>query len=202
MSITFSAESLATRSDMRSRREFPRANEAAGGHARKIECANSPHDVNNGRGMSGANPSFAGKNYEPGAPMRVSEEKIREFAAATGNVHPLHVDEEAAKAVGESHIVAPPTFLVSLAQAAEAQYINDPDAGIDFSRVVHSDESFALERPIVAGDTLIPELTVESVKAVGPHSMVTTRVNFTDAETGAQVAVVRSSLVIRGEETA
>ena len=109
------------------------------------------------------------------------------------------MSEDAARAAGYEAIIAPPTFLVTLAQAEEAGYINDPEAGIDFSRVVHSEESFTLSRAIVAGDELTPSLTVEALKQVGPHAMVTTRVDFTD-EAGAHVASVRSSLVVRGEE--
>ncbi|QEU11489.1 (3R)-hydroxyacyl-ACP dehydratase subunit HadC [Mycobacteroides abscessus subsp. abscessus] len=149
--------------------------------------------------MASPHPDFAGRVYESGPSVRVSETKIREFAAATGNTHAFTTSEEAAREAGYSAIVAPPTFLVTLAQAEEARYINDPEAGIDFSRVVHSEESFELERAIVAGDELIPTLTVEAVKQVGPHAMVTTRVDFTD-RSKAHVASVRSSLVVRGEE--
>lgn len=150
--------------------------------------------------MSGPRPEFAGRIYSAGEAVTVSATKVREFARATGNDHPLHLDTDAATHAGYPAIVAPPTFLVTLAQAEEARYINDPEAGVDFSRVVHAEESFALERPIVAGDVLIPTLQVESVKSVGPHSMVSTRVDFATVD-GTHVAAVRSSLIIRGEET-
>ncbi|MDO5645601.1 MAG: MaoC family dehydratase N-terminal domain-containing protein [Dermabacter sp.] len=149
--------------------------------------------------MPGANPDFAGREYPPGSPLEVSAVKIREFAEATQSPHPFHMDAEAARAAGYAGVVAPPTFLVALAQREEARYINDPEARVDFSRVVHSEESFALTRPIVAGDVLTPRLTVESIKGLGPHSLVTTRVDFAD-ETATHVATVRSSLVIRGED--
>ncbi|MCT1777058.1 MaoC family dehydratase N-terminal domain-containing protein, partial [Brachybacterium sp. p3-SID957] len=102
------------------------------------------------------------------------------------------------RAPGHADVIAPPTFLVSLAQATEAQYIEDPAAGIDFTRVVHGEESFDLHRPVVAGDRLVPTLTVESIRSAGGHSMVATRVDVTD-ETGRGVASVRSMLVVRGE---
>ena len=143
-------------------------------------------------------PSFAHRTYEPGAPVTVAAVKIAEFAAATGSTNPLHTDPVAARAAGHADVVAPPTFLVSLAQQAEAQYIEDPAAGIDFSRVVHAEEAFTLARPVVAGDVLIPRLTVEQVRAVGAGAMITTRVDFTDPE-DELVATVRSSLVVRGE---
>lgn len=142
-------------------------------------------------------PSFAGRTYPPGPAHRVSATKIAEFAAATGADSALHTDPDAARAAGHADVLAPPTFLVSLAQSAEAAYIQDPAAGIDFSRVVHGEESFVLHRPVVAGDVLIPTLTVEKVRAVGGHAMITTRVDVAD-EAGAEVATVRSGLVVRG----
>lgn len=142
-------------------------------------------------------PAFAGRSYPAGPVHTVSAAKIIEFARATGAASPLHTDPEAAREAGHAGVVAPPTFLVSLAQATEAQYIEDPDAGIDFTRVVHGEETFTLHRPVVAGDRLIPSLTVESVRAAGGHSMITTRVDMTE-ESGADVASVRSMLIVRG----
>ncbi|GAB2546628.1 FAS1-like dehydratase domain-containing protein [Brachybacterium huguangmaarense] len=143
-------------------------------------------------------PSFAGRTYPPGAPATVSAVKIVEFARATGAASPLHTDPEAARAAGHADVVAPPTFLVSLAQEAEGAYISDPAAGIDFSRVVHGEEGFVLHSPVVAGDVLVPTLTVESVRLVGGNAMITTRVDMAD-DSGREVASVRSSLVVRGE---
>lgn len=142
-------------------------------------------------------PAFAGRVYPPAPVHVVSAAKIAEFARATGATSPLHTDAEAARAAGYADVVAPPTFLVSLAQQTEAQYIEDPAAGVDFTRVVHGEEGFRLARPIVAGDRLVPTLTVESVRAAGGNAMVATRVNLTD-ESGAEVASVRSMLVVRG----
>lgn len=143
-------------------------------------------------------PSFAGRSYPPGPPHRVSAVKIAELAAATGSASPLHTDAEEARAAGYADVVAPPTFLVSLAQQAEAAYIQDPAAGVDFSRVVHGEERFTLRRAIVAGDVLVPTLTVEAVRLVGGNAMVTTRVDMADPD-GTPVAAVHSSLVVRGE---
>jgi acyl dehydratase len=143
-------------------------------------------------------PAFAGRTYPSGPVHVVSGAKIAEFARATGATDPVHTDEDAARAAGFSGVVATPTFLVSLAQSAEAVYIEDPAAGIDFSRVVHGEEGFTLHRPVVAGDRLVPTLTVESVRAAGGHSMITTRVDVAD-EADQPVASVRSVIVVRGE---
>lgn len=143
-------------------------------------------------------PAFAGRSYPSGPVHTVSAAKIIEFARATGASSALHTDPEAARAAGHADVIAPPTFLVSLAQATEAQYIQDPAAGIDFTRVVHGEESFTLHRPVVAGDRLVPTLVVESIRAAGGHSMIATRVDMTD-DSGADVASVRSMIVVRGD---
>lgn len=148
--------------------------------------------------VTAPDPSFAGRTYPVGPTHTVSAQKIAEFARATGAASLLHTDPAAAQAAGHRDVIAPPTFLVSLAQATEAQYIEDPAAGIDFTRVVHGEESFTLYRPVVAGDRLVPTLTVESIRSAGGHSMVATRVDVAD-ESGQDVASVRSMLVVRGE---
>jgi len=145
------------------------------------------------------NTSFAGRSYPPGEVYQVSAEKIREFAESTANTQPAHTDPTAARALGYPDVVAPPTFAVVIAQRAEAAYVRDPEAGIDFSRVVHADERFTLHRAIVAGDRLTPTLHVDAVTQRGPLSMITTRVELIDDD-GAPVASVVSTLAVRGED--
>ncbi|MFC6259035.1 MaoC family dehydratase N-terminal domain-containing protein, partial [Kocuria oceani] len=96
-------------------------------------------------------------------------------------------------------LVAPPTFAIVVAQRADAALIADPEAGIDFSRVVHADQRFTHHRPIVAGDELVAELHVDQVRAMGAGAMVTSRAEIRTAD-GEQVATTVSSLLVRGEE--
>ena len=121
------------------------------------------------------NTSYAGRVYPPGEVYEVSTEKIRELAEATASTHPAHVDASAAPALGYAGVVAPPTFAVVIAQRAESVYVQDPEAGIDFSRVVHADERFTHHRPIVAGDRLVPTLHVDAVTERGSLAMVSTK---------------------------
>jgi acyl dehydratase len=144
-------------------------------------------------------PSFAGREYPPTAPYRVGREKLREFAAAVGARHPAHVDPDVARGLGYVDVVAPATFAVVIAQAAEAQYIQDPAAAIDFSRVVHADERFTHRRPIVAGDELVTVLHVDSVVHRAGIAMVTTRCEIRTAGDGEPVSTVISTLAVRGK---
>jgi len=144
------------------------------------------------------NAEYAGREYPPNAAYEVGREKIREFAAAVGATHPAHADVAAARALGYPDVIAPPTFAVVVAQRAEAQLIEDPAAGIDFTRVVHADERFVHHRPIHAGDRLVTVLHVDSVVERAGLAMVTTRAEIAD-DAGAPVATVTSTLAVRGE---
>ena len=146
------------------------------------------------------NPAVAGKVYPPAPVYEVGREKIAEFARSIGSDHPAHTDPEAARALGHPDVIAPPTFAVIVAQRAEAALMNDPEAGIDFSRLVHGEEKFVHHRPIVAGDRLVATLHIDSARLAGGHGMVTSRAEIADADGGAPVSTVVSTVVIRGGE--
>ncbi|MDM4720850.1 MaoC family dehydratase N-terminal domain-containing protein [Micromonospora sp. WMMA1363] len=143
-------------------------------------------------------PSFVGRTYPPTAPYQVCREKIREFATAIGATDPAHHDPEAARALGHPDVVAPPTFPVVLTMAASRQIIEDPDLGVDYSRVVHGDQRFAYTRPATAGDELVCANAIEDVSARGGHGFLTTRTEVTTVA-GEPVVTVWSKLVVRGE---
>ncbi len=124
---------------------------------------------------------------------------MREFSRAVFATSPLNLSPDAAIAAGYPDVVAPPTFAVVVQEATLAQLLAEPDAGIDFSRVVHGDQRFTYSRPIVAGDELTATLTVTSVKAMAGLSMVTAESAIADA-TGAHVVTAISMLVVRGDE--
>ena len=144
------------------------------------------------------NASFTGRTYPPMPPYEVGREKIREFAEVAGE-HPFHVDPEAARAAGYPDVIAPPTFAVIIAQRCDAQLVRDPEAGIDYSRVVHGEQGFTHHRPIVAGDRLVAVLHVDNVRSAGGHAMVTTRSEIS-TEAGEPVCTATSTLVVRGED--
>ncbi len=145
------------------------------------------------------NLDFQGRVYPPSGPYAVSAADIAAFAAAVGSTDPVHTDAEAARAAGYPDVIAPPTMAVSYDQQTSHQYVADPEAGIDYSRVVHGEQSFVHHRPITAGDELTGTLTVDSIRQAGGHSMVTVRTELTDAG-GAPVATTTSTIVVRGGE--
>ena len=65
--------------------------------------------------------------------------------------------------------------------------------------MVHADQRFTHHRPIIAGDELLAELHVDTVRAMGGGAMITTRSEITTTA-GEKVATTVSSLLVRGED--
>jgi acyl dehydratase len=145
----------------------------------------------------GVNAALTGRVYPPSPVYEVGREKIAEFARAIGSDDAAHLDPAAARALGHPDVIAPPTFAVIVAQRSEHRLLLDPEAGIDYARVVHGEERFRHHRPIVAGDRLVATLHVDTIREAGGHGMVSTRVEIADGS-GAPVTTVLSTIVVRG----
>lgn len=133
------------------------------------------------------NLAIAGKRYPRTPSYLVGREKLREFARAT--FLPENFD---------SAEVAPPTFAVVIQEQSLKQVLSDPEAKLDFSRVVHGDQRFVYERPIMAGDELTSELVVASIKTLAGNHLVTFNTEIFDSN-NSLVCTAISTLVVRGE---
>ena len=144
--------------------------------------------------------SFVGRKYPPTEPYEVGRAKIREFAEAVGDLHPAYLDPEAAKALGHSDVIAPPTFPIIISLPAGDQAAMDPELGLDYSRVVHGDQRFVYQRPLRAGDRIVCGVTVESVKSMAGTDMLTIAAELRTVE-GELVCIAYGMLVARAMET-
>ncbi|MFF4112094.1 FAS1-like dehydratase domain-containing protein [Streptomyces sp. NPDC001714] len=143
--------------------------------------------------------SFVGRTYPPTEPYEVGREKIREFAEAVGDTNPVYTDPEAAKALGYSDVIAPPTFVFSITFRAAGQVVEDPQLGLDYSRVVHGDQKFAYRRPVRAGDRLTVTSTIEAVKSLAGNDVIDIRGDVHD-EAGELVVSALTKLVARAAD--
>jgi acyl dehydratase len=143
------------------------------------------------------NESFIGRSYPPTPTYRVSREKIHEFANAINDQNPAYHDVEAARALGHADVVAPPTFAIVLTLPAGAQFIADPEAGVDYSRVVHGEQRFVHTRPIVAGDDLQVTLTVENIRVAAGNELITNKAEVKTVD-GELVTTAYGVIVVRG----
>ncbi|MGW1157147.1 FAS1-like dehydratase domain-containing protein [Streptomyces sp. NPDC002513] len=143
--------------------------------------------------------SFVGRSYPPTDPYEVGREKIREFAEAIGDANPAYTDPEAAKELGHCDVIAPPTFVFSITFKAAGQVVQDPQLGLDYSRVVHGDQKFAYARPVRAGDRLSVISTIESIKSMAGNDVLDIRGEVRD-EAGELVVTAWTKLVARAAE--
>ncbi|PZS06040.1 MAG: hypothetical protein DLM56_01300 [Pseudonocardiales bacterium] len=141
-------------------------------------------------------PSCAGRTYPPSAPYEVGREKIREFATAIGDHSPACRDPAAARRLGHPDVIAPPTFPAVLTFAAGRVAIQDPEVGLDYSRVVHGEQRFVASRPVHAGDVLVGVTSIETARQVAGNDLLTTRCDVSTVD-GEHVVTAYSTLVAR-----
>jgi len=144
------------------------------------------------------NKEFVGRVFGPGEPYEVSRVKIAEFADAIGEPSELCRDKVAAQRAGYPDVIAPPTLAIVIAMASTASMHSEPGLGLDYSMVVHGEESFSHSRPLHAGDVVVATTTVESIKAVGAMSMLVTSTDISTTD-GEHVCTAKSTLVERGK---
>jgi acyl dehydratase len=108
------------------------------------------------------NDQAVGKTYAP-TTYAVGREKVKEFALATNETNPLHLDVAAARSAGHADVVAPPMFCVVFSAPAMAPAILDPDVGINFALMVHGGQEFRWGPLVVAGDEIETAVSVQSI---------------------------------------
>ena len=126
------------------------------------------------------NPDSVGRTFHSANPVTVTQAEISAFAGV----------------LGESDTsVAPPTFSIRISLTESQSILSDPEIGLDWSRLVHGDQKFEMRRPIVAGDVLSCDSTIESYKVISGNEIVTVRSDLFGE--GKLVASSWSTLVVR-----
>lgn len=89
----------------------------------------------------------------------ITTDAIRQFADAVGDANPIFRDEAAARAAGFADIPAEPTFITRF-------HIAFSEAGLDpeHTQVLHGEQEYAYERPLVAGDQISVRYVVAGVR--------------------------------------
>lgn len=127
--------------------------------------------------------SIVGRELPPVGPYLVSAEKVREFARAIGW-----------EQTGTDSTV-PPTFAIVLSSAAMDLFLRE--TGLELSRMIHGEQRFRYERPLVPGDEITSTLKVASLRQMGGNDIIGTVTTFTDAS-GAVVGTATATLFHRG----
>ncbi len=143
------------------------------------------------------NRDFIGRTAPPGNPVEVTRGDIRRFAEGIGDTNPAYVDIDAAKALGYTDVIAPPTFLIAASTGGGGGgFILDPELGLNFAMVVHGEERFAFSRPVQAGDVLEMTQRIADIQDKGSNELMTLVTEVTSA--GEHVATITNTIVSRG----
>jgi acyl dehydratase len=145
----------------------------------------------------GMNREWIGRTFPASAPYEVSRVKIKDFADAIGDQHPAYRDRAAAEKLGHPDVIAPPTFAIVISFQMGGAVVLDPDLGLDYSRVVHGEQSFTYSRPIHAGDVLIATPRITDIAAKGRNELLTWEAVITTVD-GEHVCTAVNTLVARG----
>jgi hypothetical protein len=127
--------------------------------------------------------SLVGRTFPPTRPYAVSEEKLRDFAAATGGTY--------------DGGPAPATFPIVMAFEAMNAFLEA--VAVDLFRIVHGEQKFAYVRPIVPGDVLSATLTVAGLRQIGGADIISTSSEITDPD-GTVVCTAGATLVHRAAD--
>jgi len=138
-----------------------------------------------------------GRTFAPHT-YAVGREKIKEFALATGETNPLHLDHRAARAAGYADVVAPPMFTVVYCATAFGEVLFDPEVGVNFARLVHSAQEFKWGPLVVAGDEIETAMSVTSISERAGNAFYRFESVSTNQD-GATVAVGIWDAIVRGE---
>jgi len=142
------------------------------------------------------NPDLVGKTYQE-IGFTVDRDRVTQFVDAIGEPDPIYRDAEAARAAGYPDQVAPPTFVTVIQIMTSGQVVVDPDLGLDYSRVVHGEQSYEYERPLVVGEVIRATPRIASIVTKKSNKFLTTEAEFFDAK-GELVLTARSTLISRG----
>ena len=134
------------------------------------------------------NLAFLNRSYPSLETFKVDQTKIEAFSAAIGD------DNEYIK-----QGFASPTFLIYIQMSAMEVALFDPELGLDYSKVVHGEQSFEYKKPVKAGDELSFVSTIEDIKSKVGNDFITIRSDVTDS-LGNEVATLKATLIARGTD--
>ena len=136
--------------------------------------------------------SRVGHYYQMDGTYRVGREKVREYARAVQDYHPVHWDVDAAATLGYSELVAPLTFTSTPGMSCNRLMFESVVVGYD--TYVQTEEVFEQHRPIVAGDELHIDVELTAVRRIAGRDLITVTNTFTDAA-GDRVHTLHTTVV-------
>jgi len=107
------------------------------------------------------NPDLVGRTVPGTTSTTISQESIDAFTRSLGETNTE---------------VAPPTYAITITLEQSQSLLQS--SGLDWSRVVHGDQRFVIHQPLVAGDVVRCDSTIESARVVAGNEIVTVRADL------------------------
>lgn len=133
-----------------------------------------------------------GHYYQMEGTYLVGREKVREYARAVQDYHPAHWEVDKAAELGFSGLVAPLTFTSTPGMACNRRMFESVVVGYD--TYMQTEEVFEQHRPIVAGDELVIDVELTSVRRIAGRDLITVTNTFTDTA-GERVHTLHTTVV-------
>ncbi|CAN3131630.1 fused (3R)-hydroxyacyl-ACP dehydratase subunits HadA/HadB [Mycobacterium sp. smrl_JER01] len=133
-----------------------------------------------------------GHHYQMDGTYLVGREKLREYARAVQDYHPAHWDVDAAAELGFSDVIAPLTFTSAPGMQCNRRMFEEIVVGYD--TYLQTEEVFEQHRPIVAGDELLIDVELTSVRRTAGRDFITVTNTFTDTA-GERVHTLHTTVV-------
>lgn len=125
--------------------------------------------------------SMVGHHYRVDDYYEVGREKVREYARAVQDYHPVHWDEDIAREYGHSGLLAPLTFISLVGILAQRRLFEEIVTGYDLSQIMQTDQILEFHRPIRVGDRLTCDVYLHSFRQAFGGDIIVTKNIVTDA---------------------
>ncbi|AYJ47986.1 fused (3R)-hydroxyacyl-ACP dehydratase subunits HadA/HadB [Rhodococcus sp. P1Y] len=142
--------------------------------------------------------AMVGRHYRAADYYEVGREKVREYARAVQDFNPVHWEGDDAKALGYANVVAPLTFMSLVGTLAQKRLLQKIAVGFDLSQMLQTDQILQYHQPIVAGDHLYCDVSLDSYKEVMGKDMMVTK-NIVSNQRNELVQTTYTTLLIGRE---
>lgn len=124
--------------------------------------------------------AMVGHHYRVDDYYEVGREKVREYARAVQDSHPVHWDEDIALEFGYDGLVAPLTFISLVGILAQRRLFETVVTGYDLSQIMQTDQILEFHRPILVGDRLTCDVYLHSFRQAFGGDIIVTKNIVTD----------------------
>lgn len=144
--------------------------------------------------------AMVGHHYRVDDYYEVGREKVREYARAVQDYHPVHWDENTAQEFGYDGLLAPLTFISLVGILAQKRLFDTVVTGYDASQIMQTDQVLEFHKPIKVGDQLTCEVYLDSFRRAPQGAGIIVTKNIVTDQNDELVQTTYTTLVGRAGE--